>query len=767
MLKKIIEIKNVGILKNCVSKGDTQFHKLTLLFAENGRGKSTLCAILRSLQTAQVEFISERETLGISEKPSIDFLFDTGNVRFCNNNWLQNIPNITLFDSVFIQNNVYAGDYVEHEQRKNLYRVIDGEKGVELADKIDKLDKDIRDVNPIIASKKDALTPLLPVGVSSIEKYLALQPDADIEQKIEDKRNELAKGQLIQDKSSEILSKKNLTAITLPAIPADLSTILLTTIDCIEQDAEDKVKAYLTTQQMGDGGEKWLSEGMGFLQENKCPFCSQSLTGNELITAYRSHFNQGYKQHKNVVQSLLTRWEKTIGEITINNAFQAVSNNAPLIEFWKQFVDKLLPEFPIEKIRSSYKSLYEAGKKLLDKKVLAPLEVITTDTEFDSAVAEVNEITNEITNYNLVVDECNNLITEKKKAAQQDTNVIEIKKDLTLLESHKNRFDLEVVKICNAYKAAIERKKKLEEQKEKAKKELDTYCQNIFGKYQSAINEYLGKFNTGFRIINSHHQYVGGTPNSHYKIEINGSAIDLGNNRTQFGTQCFKTLLSAGDRSALALAFFFAALKQNADIANTIVVLDDPFNSQDSFRRTCTQQLICEIAEKAKQAIVLSHDISFLKSVYDNFISTEKKVLKISHIGGNNHIEELDIVAETLSVYLKNHAILSQFYNERQGSEMNVVRAIRPLLEGWLRRRFPMRFGDNQWLGDFIKTIRCANDSDGLVRAKDDLSEIESINNYSKQFHHDQNSNADSERIDTTELHGFVKRTLQLVGTNT
>jgi hypothetical protein len=44
------------------------------------------------------------------------------------------------------------------------------------------------------------------------------------------------------------------------------------------------------------------------------------------------------------------------------------------------------------------------------------------------------------------------------------------------------------------------------------------------------------------------------------------------------------------------------------------------------------------------------------------------------------------------------------------------------------------------------------------------MPEIEAINDYSKKYHHDQNPRADSEFLSEDELHGFVKRTLKLVG---
>ena len=50
----------------------------------------------------------------------------------------------------------------------------------------------------------------------------------------------------------------------------------------------------------------------------------------------------------------------------------------------------------------------------------------------------------------------------------------------------------------------------------------------------------------------------------------------------------FRNTLSAGDKSTLALALFLAKLNADPALNETIVVLDDPFTSLDSFRRQFT-----------------------------------------------------------------------------------------------------------------------------------------------------------------------------------
>jgi wobble nucleotide-excising tRNase len=154
------------------------FRKLNLLFAENGRGKTTLCAILRSLQTGQHEFISERKTLGATDSASVQIRLGGNTITFGNDIWSATHPDLAIFDSVFVHDNVYAGDYVDHDHKKNLYRVIVGAQGVQLAKQIEKLDGKIRDANNEIRTKKEAVSKTLPNGVT-LEAYLAWQRDTD------------------------------------------------------------------------------------------------------------------------------------------------------------------------------------------------------------------------------------------------------------------------------------------------------------------------------------------------------------------------------------------------------------------------------------------------------------------------------------------------------------------------------------------------------------------------------------------------------------
>jgi hypothetical protein len=136
----------------------------------------------------------------------------------------------------------------------------------------------------------------------------------------------------------------------------------------------------------------------------------------------------------------------------------------------------------------------------------------------------------------------------------------------------------------------------------------------------------------------------------------------------------------------------------------------------------------------------------------------------MSKSGDTTIIGEWDVQAETQSSYMKDYSTILGFYREMKGDPRAVAMAIRPFIEGWLRNHFPGHFQPKEWLGDMIEKIRNADLTNGLQHAKNDISELEAINSYSKKYHHQQNSSADTEPINEDELHGFVKRTRKLVG---
>src|SRR3546814_12917160 len=66
MLTKVERLAHIGRFQTLQHRAEG-FKRLALLFARNGYGMSTICAVLRSAATQRPQLISEREHLGKAE----------------------------------------------------------------------------------------------------------------------------------------------------------------------------------------------------------------------------------------------------------------------------------------------------------------------------------------------------------------------------------------------------------------------------------------------------------------------------------------------------------------------------------------------------------------------------------------------------------------------------------------------------------------------------------------------------------------------------
>jgi predicted ATPase len=80
-LKKITGIKSVGkFRRGGVSGGE--YAKYTLFYGGNGRGKTTLCAVFRSLRDNNPSEVNRRQTFGATMAPEVNMLLDSGRISF-------------------------------------------------------------------------------------------------------------------------------------------------------------------------------------------------------------------------------------------------------------------------------------------------------------------------------------------------------------------------------------------------------------------------------------------------------------------------------------------------------------------------------------------------------------------------------------------------------------------------------------------------------------------------------------------------------------
>ena len=141
MINRLQLFRNIGLFDSVDTGASIPLDRLTLIYAENGRGKTTLAAILRSLATGDAIPIMERRRLAAQHPPHVILDCSGGPppAMFQINAWNRTFPNMAVFDDVFIDQNVYSGLAVEPEHRQNLHDLILGSCGVTLNQRLQEL----------------------------------------------------------------------------------------------------------------------------------------------------------------------------------------------------------------------------------------------------------------------------------------------------------------------------------------------------------------------------------------------------------------------------------------------------------------------------------------------------------------------------------------------------------------------------------------------------------------------------------------------------
>src|SRR5438094_8096427 len=120
MINRLQLVRNIGQFDSVSSAANIPLAPLNLMYSENGRGKSTLAAVLRSLATGDPIPIAERRRLAAVHPPHVVLDCDGGPLAamFQNNAWTRTLPNIAVFDDVFVDRNVHSGLAIVAEHRQ-------------------------------------------------------------------------------------------------------------------------------------------------------------------------------------------------------------------------------------------------------------------------------------------------------------------------------------------------------------------------------------------------------------------------------------------------------------------------------------------------------------------------------------------------------------------------------------------------------------------------------------------------------------------------
>jgi wobble nucleotide-excising tRNase len=272
MIKSINSIVNIGRFSNYRASSPIQLGKFNVICADNGRGKTTLSAILRSLRANTSGHILGRKSLGKQGDSSVVFELMTGLAEFKDGQWTLCLPELEIFDTVFIERNVCSGHFVGAAHKRSLLNFMLEEKGVELWKALNKNEELLNNKSQEVQSKKLEISRLISSGIT-FDQFIAFQKDDGIEKKIEAKEQEMAAAtQATGLKNTPYLLPLNIYSLPTPLYEA----ILTRTLGGFVVEAQKAIHTHIK-HCMDSSGEQWLGAGMPFLKDNLCPFCGQEV----------------------------------------------------------------------------------------------------------------------------------------------------------------------------------------------------------------------------------------------------------------------------------------------------------------------------------------------------------------------------------------------------------------------------------------------------------------------------------------------------------
>lgn len=763
MISRIQLLRNIGQFDS-VSTGSTiPLGRLTLIYSENGRGKTTLAAVLRSLATGDPLPIAERKRLAAQHPPHV--VLDCGGgpppAIFENNAWNRTLTGLVVFDDVFIDQNVHSGLAVQAHHRQNLHELILGAPAVALSRRLQELVARIETHNGELRAKERAI-PAAARGPYSVDDFCALPPRGDIDEAIQEAERALAAA---RDQDA-VRTTASFDSLTLPAFDlVAIDRLLQQDLPALDSATLARVQTHLAG--LGQGGEAWVADGMRRVPQGQgtpgsqvCPFCAQDLRGSPLIEHYRAYFSESYASLKREVAQAVVAVNRAHGGEVAAGFERAVRVTVERRQFWSRFCEVAEVTLDTAAIVRDWGATREAVVAQLSAKQTAPLDPMQLSGETRALVATFEGHRSTITAINRQLQGANQAI-EVAKERVATANSAALADDLARLKAIKARYEPGTPPLCDDYLQERAAKETTEQQRDQTKTALQQHRTTVFPGYQTAINLYLPGFNAGFRLDSVTYANTRGGPTCTYNVLINNTPVSVGGADPAPGEPAFRNTLSSGDRNTLALAFFFASLDQDAGLADKVVVIDDPISSLDEHRALTTVQEIRRLAERSGQVIVLSHNKPFLCRLWEGADSTLRAALEVVRDGTGSTLRAWDVAQDSITEHDRRHTRLREFLASSTGDMREVARSIRPHLEGFLRVACPERFMPGTLLGPFRNLCRQNLGTPQQILDRQTIQELDEIVEYANRFHHDTNPAWETEAINDGELRGFVERTLR------
>ncbi len=799
MIHKVEKITSVGRFRVFQAAGDIAFHQVTLIYADNGIGKTTLTSILRSLAGDDPSLVIKRLTTNASAPQAVQIIQrdpvagDTHHT-FRPTGWSNVFSNLEIFDVHFVNSNVYSGVTFSNDHGYNLHQFVVGAAGVTLRQQIEKNKADKAAARIEVDRIKNLLYAQVGNGLSAtgIGDFLNITAtDAiGIDAKIT-----AAQAQLSQAQSAQIIqSLIALTALPALTVPFNLSAIitdLQMTMQHIQDAALNQLFETHCTDLRSNGlaePERWLRNGYDYVKAKHqsspdsalpCPFCQQPVgTRLDIVKAYSQKFND-------IFNALVARLEghkttmQTYNVLASLQPIQHIGNqNATYSGTWAQYIPAATaPGLNFLPTSNAIQALCSAVINLLDQKISNPTAApnVTEVTQLGNTLSITNA---SIATYNQGVQAFNQAITAFRSGI---VTVAVAQAEVSRLSRIKKRVDPAIVTLCTQLISTDTSLKALEVAYPGLVSAQDTAATTFFSQYGTSVNTYLGNaFKTPFQITNVQNvQPVGRGTQSRfgYEITINGQPITFDTSQPNSTKEC----LSEGDKSTIAFSFFMAKLANDPHLADKVVVIDDPLSSLDSGRRQRTIGELITLARKVKQLIVLSHDGRFLYDLNRRLLKvvpTRGLQLSFDSATDSSNIVPFNLEKALQNAYFKSLDRMKDFIQSGTDVEKEDARGeIRKAIEAAIIFKFYNHLGGNVqgMFGQLIQRLEVALAA-GQLAFRDPngtqvIADLRELNDMSWDVHHGDSDVLNSVTpapialISVTELKAYLQKTLDLVDT--
>jgi len=297
-------LSNLGVLRRPLEPGACiAVEDACLIYAENGRGKSTLAAVFSSLQTGEASSLQRRRSAGTDADVAIRLVTAAGIHEFGQGAWNSRLQEVLVFDSTFVDTTLASGSRVLPEHRSRLFAFVLGE---DIGSAVDRLN----DVRRIRKQKQDHLEELdrqlavVADGVA-VREFVALERVDDVDAQLA-----LAERLLADQRARDAVAARR-EYMEVPALAVrwdEISACLAADVSSLVRDSISSVIDHLHSHSEARF-ENWLNEGRGYATDT-CPYCGQSLASSDIVEGFSAYFSAEYQRRVQQVSELTEQVKK-------------------------------------------------------------------------------------------------------------------------------------------------------------------------------------------------------------------------------------------------------------------------------------------------------------------------------------------------------------------------------------------------------------------------------------------------------------------------